>query len=157
VGAIAGGVVTLLFARFMPARSQKGVEMRDYLLGLREYIKLAEADRLKFLQSPEGVKQYGKPDDPPARIKLFEKLLPYAMLFGLEKDWAKQFEGIYDEPPSWYHGNMASFSTGYLVGSLGDFSAATTTDFAPPASSGSSGFSGGGAGGGGGGGGGGGW
>jgi uncharacterized membrane protein len=93
-----------------------------------------------------------------AKVKLFEKLLPYAMLFGLEKDWAKQFESIYVSAPDWYQGgNWSAFNTGYLVGSLSDFNDFASTNFASPSSSSGSGFSGGGAGGGGGGGGGGGW
>jgi hypothetical protein len=89
---------------------------------------------------------------------LFEKLLPYAILFGLEKDWAKQFNDIYVSPPGWYQGdNLNAFNAGYLVGAIGNFNSVAGTTFASPSDSNSSGFSGGGAGGGGGGGGGGGW
>jgi uncharacterized membrane protein YgcG len=147
----------------MPARTEVGVRAHDDLLGLKDYIKLAEADRIKFLQSPEGaeklpVAEQFDPKTPEAKVKLFEKLLPYAMLFGLEKDWAKQFEGIYNTAPGWYQGgNWTAFNTGYLIGSLDDFNTASSMSFASPSSSSGSGFSGGGAGGGGGGGGGGGW
>lgn len=157
-GLALSGLVMVIVARTMPARSQKGVEARDYLRGLEMYMKLAEADRINYLQSPEGVRQWGDPADPKTKIKLFEKLLPYAMIFGIEKDWAKQFKDIYHEPPDWYHGNWTTFSTVYLVSSLNSFGTANATSFAAPGSSGSSGFGGGGfAGGGGGGGGGGGW
>lgn len=149
--------MVLAFAGQMPARTKQGVEARDYLLGLKDYIGLAEAERIKFLQSPEGVKQYGDPAKPAAKIKLFEALLPYAMLFGMEKDWAKQFEHLYKQPPSWYSGTRP-FSTAHLASSIGDMSGQASRAFSPPSSSGSSGFSGGGgSGGGGGGGGGGGW
>jgi hypothetical protein len=79
------------------------------------------------------------------------------MIFGLEKDWAKQFEDVYKTPPDWYNGNWAAFNAGYLVSSLGDFSSASAVTFTAPHSSGGSGFGGGSSGGGGGGGGGGGW
>jgi uncharacterized membrane protein YgcG len=154
----AAGVVVFIFSFIMPARTEVGVKVHDDLLGLKDYIKLAEADRLKFLQSPEGAEKLPvadqfDPKTPEAKVKLFEKLLPYAMLFNLEKDWAKQFEGIYASPPGWYQGSdMNAFNTGYLIGSLSDFNSATATNFSSPSSS-----SGGGAGGGGGGGGGGGW
>ncbi len=155
--ALAGSII-LMASRAMPARSEKGVEARDYLKGLEMYMKLAEADRIKYLQSPEGVKQWGDPASPDAKIKLFEKLLPYAMLFGIEKDWAKEFQDIYREPPEWYHGNWSTFNTAVLVGSLNSFGTASGASFAAPSSSSSSGFGGGGfSGGGGGGGGGGGW
>ncbi|MBX4201827.1 DUF2207 domain-containing protein [Candidatus Saccharibacteria bacterium] len=155
------GLILLLAARYMPARSQKGVEVSDYMLGLRDYIKLAEADRLKFLQSPQGAEKIEEsglnPKDPKFKIKLFESLLPYAMLFNLEKQWSKQFENVYLEPPDWYSGNWTTFNTAYLASSLSSFNSASAVTYTSPSSSGSSGFSGGSSGGGGGGGGGGGW
>jgi uncharacterized membrane protein YgcG len=156
------GLVFLVFARYMPCRSELGVQVHDHMLGLRDYIKLAEADRLKFLQSPEGaekIEEAGlKPGDPKFRVKLFESLLPYAMLFSLEKDWAKQFEDVYKQPPDWYSGNWNTFNAFYLANSIGGFNNVSAVTFTSPSSSGSSGFGGGGfSGGGGGGGGGGGW
>jgi uncharacterized membrane protein len=155
------GIVFLIFSRYMPSRSDTGAIVNDHMLGLRDYIKLAEADRLNFLQSPQGaekIQEAGlKPDDPQFKVKLFESLLPYAMLFGLEKNWAKQFEDVYKAAPDWYSGNWAAFNTGYLASSLGGFSNASAASFSAPHSSGSSGFGGGFSGGGGGGGGGGGW
>jgi hypothetical protein len=162
IGFIVACIVTYIYSFVMPARTEIGVQAHDDLLGLKDYIKLAEADRLKFLQSPEGAEKLPVADqfDPKtaeAKVKLFEKLLPYAMIFGLEKDWAKQFNDIYTNPPGWYQGgNWTAFNAGYLVGSLGDFNTAAMANFASPSSSSGSGFSGG-AGGGGGGGGGGGW
>jgi uncharacterized membrane protein YgcG len=155
--------ITFFFAFIMPARTEAGVAAHDALIGLKDYIKLAEADRLKFLQSPKGAEKIQDKDafDPKtseAKVKLFEKLLPYAMLFGLEKNWAKQFNDIYTNPPGWYQGgNWNAFNAGYLAGSLSDFNSAAAVNFSSPSSSSGSGFSGGGAGGGGGGGGGGGW
>jgi len=163
VGLALAGIIIFIFSFIMPARTEAGVQAHDDLLGLKDYIKLAEADRLKFLQSPEGaeklpVAEQFDPKTPEQKVKLFEKLLPYAMLFSLEKDWAKQFDGIYTNPPGWYQGgNWTAFNTGYLIGSLDDFNTASAVSFASPSSSSGSGFSGGGAGGGGGGGGGGGW
>jgi uncharacterized membrane protein YgcG len=152
-------VVNLIAMRILPAKTSQGTEAKEYLLGLKEYIKLAEAERLRYLQSPEGAEKYGDPNLGATKIKLFEKLLPYAIIFGLEKDWANSFEGIYSEPPDWYRGSWSSFSTGALLGSISGFSGASAVSFAAPSSSGGgSGFSGGGfSGGGGGGGGGGGW
>jgi uncharacterized membrane protein YgcG len=163
VGVVVSGFIILMFSLVMPARTETGVQAHDDLLGLKDYIKLAEADRLKFLQSPQGaeklpVAEAFDPKTPEAKVKLFEKLLPYAIIFGLEKDWAKQFEGIYVNPPNWYQGgNWTVFNTGYLIGSLDGFSNASASSFTSPSSSSGSGFGGGGAGGGGGGGGGGGW
>ncbi len=159
VGMLLSAVITFIFIFLIPARSAQGVQMRDYLKGLKQYIELAEADRIKYLQSPQGVEKTRiDPNDPAQQIKLFESLLPYAMLFGLENEWAKQFNNLYTQPPTWYAGNMNGFNAVYLASSLGSFSAANAASFTAPSSSGSSGFGGGGfSGGGGGGGGGGGW
>ena len=160
-GLFFAALLMFVFAFIMPARTLSGVQTNDALLGLKDYIKMAEADRLKYLQSPEGAEKIAEqdafnPKTAAAKVKLFEKLLPFAMLFGLEKDWAKQFKDLYTQPPDWYHGNAAAFNIGYLSSSLGDFSKSSSQVFTSPSSSSGSGFSGG-AGGGGGGGGGGGW
>jgi uncharacterized membrane protein YgcG len=160
IGLFLSSVIVFVFSKMMPARSQKGVELKDYLLGLKEYIKLAEADRLKYLQSPQGAEKTPiDPNNPKQLVKLFEDLLPYAILFGLEKEWAEQFKNLYTQPPSWYSGNMNTFSAVTLANSMSSFSSANNNAFSAPSSSGSSGFSSGGgfSGGGGGGGGGGGW
>lgn len=159
VGLLLSAFIVFVFSIIMPARTPKGVETYEYIKGLKEYIKMAEADRLKYLQSPQGAERK-KIDakDQKQMLHLFEDLLPYAILFGLEKDWAKQFEGLYDQPPGWYNGNMSTFNAIYLASSLNGFSSANSAAFTSPSSSSSSGFGGGGfSGGGGGGGGGGGW
>jgi uncharacterized membrane protein YgcG len=81
------------------------------------------------------------------------------MVLGVEKDWAKQFEGMYTSPPDWYAGNWQTFNAVYLASAISDsMVSSVNTAFTAPSSSGSSGFGGGGfSGGGGGGGGGGGW
>ncbi|HET9412458.1 MAG TPA: DUF2207 domain-containing protein [Candidatus Saccharimonadales bacterium] len=150
------GILLIICAHAMPARTAKGVEARNYLLGVRDYIKLAEAERIKVLQSPHGdLTEKIEVGDNRQLIKVYEKLLPYAILFNLEKDWAKAMAGLYQESPDWYSGN-AAFNAAWFAGSIASFNTSANTVFAPPSSSSSSGF-GGGAGGGGGGGGGGGW
>ncbi len=159
VGLFISAAIAFTFSTLMPSRTPLGVETRDYLQGLKDYIKMAEADRLAYLQSPQGAEKTpidGK--DPKQMVKLFESLLPYAMLFGLEKEWAKEFEGLYSQPPNWYNGNVSTFNAIALGNAVSGFSSANSVAFTSPSSSGSSGFGGGGSsGGGGGGGGGGGW
>lgn len=152
------GIILLFAGNFMPQRTLKGVAMKEYLLGLEDYMKMAESDRIKFLQSPstaEKIDVHNKKQ----LVKLYEKLLPYAMLFGIEKQWAKQFADLYGQgqSPSWYSGHTA-FNAVMFSNAVNGFSSAANSSFTAPSSSGSSGFSGGGfSGGGGGGGGGGGW
>ena len=146
------GLILLIGAIIMPARTQLGVDTRDHLFGLKLYMKMAEADRIKMLQSPHGeLTEKVDVNDTTQLIKLYERLLPYAMLFGIEQDWAKEFAGLYQTPPDWYAGTSA-FNVGYFASSISSFSAESNSSFTPPSSSSGGGFSGGGGGGGGGGG-----
>ncbi len=122
----------------------EGALMKEYIEGLKLYLQIAEKDRIRFNNAPEKSPE------------LFEKLLPYAIVLNVEKAWAKEFEGIYDTPPSWYNDHtMRGFTLGALTTNLGDFTktASSSLSSAPGSSSGSGGggFSGGGGGGGGGG------
>lgn len=158
LGLVLSGGLLMLLRNIMPARTALGVTAREHILGLKDYMKLAEADRIRFLQSPAGAEKIAAgldPADPKQQVKLFEKLLPYAMLFGIEKDWAKQFKDLYTQPPDWYSGNWSTFNAIHLASSLGGFNSVSAASFASPSSSGSTGFGGGGFSGGGGGGGGG--
>ena len=142
---VGSGIIIILFGFFMTKRTIKGVKTKNYILGLKEYIRVAEKERIKFHNAPEKNPQ------------TFEKFLPYAMVFKLEKQWAKQFENIYLEQPVWYSGtDLATFSAIGFVNELNNFGSEARASFAQN-SGGSSGFSGGSSGGGFGGGGGGSW
>jgi uncharacterized membrane protein len=92
----------------------------------------------------------------------FEKLLPYAVAFGVEKVWAGRFKDIKLHNPDWYQSyDNRAFTTAYFLGSMNSSFSNFRTSATPTRSSSgfSSGFSSGGgfSGGGGGGGGGGSW
>lgn len=98
--------------RFTPS----GQERRRELSGLRDYIRLAEQDRLRMLQSPEGALRtpagaltpggvaLGLTPRPTAgdpvaqsgldRFILNERLLPYAILFRQERRWQHELERL---------------------------------------------------------------
>lgn len=133
-------IIGFLFAFIMPVRTKAGVLVREDLLGLKMYIGVAEIDRIKFHNAPEK-----SPEK-------FEELLPYAIIFGLEKRWAEEFKDVYKTAPDWYDGNFATFTVIGLTHDLGSFSdAAISAAVSSSTSGGSGGFSGGGGGGGGGG------
>ncbi len=87
------GLVVLAFSRFMPRKTMKGVRKLEEVLGLSEYIRRAEVDRIEFHNAPEKGPE------------LFEKLLPYAIALNLTTVWTRQFEGLLNEPPQWYVGS----------------------------------------------------
>ena len=138
--------IASFFHHIMPAKTVRGVTTKEYLLGLKDYLQIAEKDRMKFANAPEK-----KPE-------IFEKLLPYAMVLGVYEAWAKEFADIYVTPPSWYEGYPAGgqFNSVIFVHNLSSFNsmAASSMSSRPGGGGGSGGggFSGGGGGGGGGGG-----
>lgn len=142
VGVIASGVIVVAFGYFMPARTEAGARALESTRGFEEFLRRVESDRFaRVVKTPE----------------MFERFLPYAMAFGVEAKWARAFQDIYREPPSWYTGgNMVSFNARSFSDQMASLSTrAASTMSSAPRSSGGSGFSGGGSSGGGGGGGGG--
>lgn len=63
----------------------EGLKMSRYMDGLKLYIKMAEKERLEFLQSVNNVEVF-----PEGVVGIYEKLLPYAAVFGLEESWLKE-------------------------------------------------------------------
>lgn len=140
--------------------TKKGVLLREHLEGLELYIKLAEADRLRVLQSPQGAERTPGGTSDSEILKLNERLLPYATLFGMEGRWSSVLGEYYSRTnaaPSWYLGpgvfNPVVFAV--AIGALSSSVASSASFSGSAASSASSGFGGGGFSGGGGGGGGG--
>jgi uncharacterized membrane protein YgcG len=110
--------------------TDKGADARDYLRGLRDYLQLAEEDRLRVLQSPQGAERVVTADKR-AVVKLNEKLLPYAVLWGVEREWSRQLEVEYTalaESPDWISGDLSSFNLGRM---LSDFSTNSTSAVRP--------------------------
>jgi uncharacterized membrane protein YgcG len=134
-GLIAVAII-LIIGKQLTATSLKGARTQVQIKGFQEFMNRVDADRLKRMP----------PDT-------FEKFLPYAMALGVEHRWAKAFEGIIQNPPTWYqgYGPSPSFSTFYFVNSLGSMASTASSTFvsAPRASSSGSGWSGGSGGGGG--------
>ncbi len=146
ISALACILIVYFFGKLMPKKTAQGAETVDYILGLKQYLEIAEKDRIEFHNAPEK------------NPALFEKLLPYAMVLGVEKKWAQEFENIYLAPPTWYHDSAGAgmFNAVIFANTMGNFTMVATENLSSsPRGSGSGG--GGSSGGGGGGGGGGGW
>jgi uncharacterized membrane protein len=88
-GILAGlltGASVLGFAKSMPAKTRAGASAYMDVLGFQEFMNRAEKDRLERMGDKD----------------LFSKFLPYAIALDVADNWAKAFEGIYQEPPNWY-------------------------------------------------------
>jgi len=79
----------------MNTLSFKGLIAKRNLLGLKEFIKKAERDKIAFFLKED--KEY------------LDKLLPYAMLFGLNKHWLKLYKELNNPLPNWYEGDFTTF------------------------------------------------
>jgi len=148
MGIAMSGVIIIIFAKFMPKKTKKGTLAREKCLGFKEYLHRAERFRLAECTP-----------------RTFEKFLPYAIVFGVEKAWANRFADIYHEAPDWYVAQGAYWGIGAIsagdIGKAAVFSATTLSQnlssmvkdvsgvFSSSPSGGASGFGGGGAAGGG--------
>ena len=159
VACIITAIVRLILrkkTREYETRTEAGLEASRYMDGLKLYIEMAEKDRLAFLQSVQGADMSAA-----GVVKLYEKLLPYAALFGVEESWMKVLEKYYEvsdvQAPEWHSvhsGIIDAASLASVVSSVSS-SASATTSYSSSSSSSSGGGGGGSSGGGGGGGGGG--
>jgi hypothetical protein len=84
----------------------KGAQVEAHVKGMKMYIELAEKDRLDFLQSPKGASL--KPSEVEGRsvLRLYEEVLPWAILLGLHKQWNAVLNDLYekDGSPVWFIG-----------------------------------------------------
>lgn len=154
---VLAGFVTGLLAIFALAKhevhTRRGAEAQEYLQGVKLFIEVAEADRIRTLQSHSGAER--REVDGVAVIHLYERLLPYAMLFNLEKEWSSVLEARYTAEsgyePHWYPG-IAAYGFVGLSDSLGRYTDSITNavSYSSSSSGGSTGggFAGGGGGGG---------
>ena len=86
IAGVLSAIVVVITSRVMPRKTRKGRIAWEQINGLEEYIRRAEVDDIQA-QDRRGV---------------FERLLPYAIIFGLSNRWAKAFADLYTQPPDWY-------------------------------------------------------
>ena len=151
-------LIVWMLSRHAWTFTDEGLSLKRYLMGLKQYISVAEEQRLQMLQSPEGAAKTGGADGAQL-IRLYERVLPYAVLFGQEKQWNQQIGALYEQSgtqPDWYSGATGAYSAAAFSSAMSGITA--SSNYGASSSSSSGGSSGGGSsGGGGGGGGGGGW
>lgn len=136
-------VFLIIMSGYMKKKNKTGNTALSELKGFKQFVKLAETNRIKTLIQTD-------PD-------YFEKTMSYALAFGLLNEWAGKFASLSISPPQWYSSpNMVGImSMNNFVHSFSNSIASTQSAMiSTPSSkglSGGGGFSGGGFGGGGGG------
>lgn len=98
VAAIVSGVVGLVYQSKMLKRNDRGDEIWQQINGFKMFVERADEPKLRRLLR----------DDP----QYFDKTLPFAVTFGLAKEWSSKFDGLFAEPPTWYHGSHMHSSSG---------------------------------------------
>jgi uncharacterized membrane protein len=144
INVIVACLIAFVFAFFMPKRTEEGAALVWRLKGFKLYMETAEKYRQQFFE----------------KENIFEKFLPYAMVFGITGLWIKKMKEIYGENyfatyhPAWYVGLVSgSFNVDSFTSTLNGISSSISSNMGSSSGAGGAG----GAGGGGGGGGGGGW
>ncbi len=136
-------VIILVFLLLMPRRTEKGAQALWKIKGFKMYMETAEKYRQQFYE----------------KENIFEKLLPYAMVFGIATLWIKKMKDIYGDKyfssyhPVWLVDSSGSgFDVGSFSSELNSISSAISSSAGTSSGAGGGGSSGGGGGGGGGGG-----
>ncbi len=98
-------IISGIFGRIMPKKTLDGVNASNIAHSLKSF--LTSQDRQLEFQAKNQM--------------FFEKLLPYAVAFGVEKIWADRFKGINMQQPDWYSGQSATFNSVIFVNSLNNY------------------------------------
>lgn len=131
-------IFLLFMTIYLVKKNDKGNQVFSELKGFKQFIKVAEENKLKMLLQ----------DSP----NYFETTMGYALAFGLFDQWARKFEALEIQPPSWYTSYAGAYTMHNFSNSFSSsISSAQSTMVSSPSSSGGGGSSGGGFGGGGGG------
>ncbi|MHB1343151.1 MAG: DUF2207 family protein [Thermoleophilia bacterium] len=84
VGAVASVAVMAGFVSRMPQRTAAGAQEQRKWEAFHNYLR--DLNRFKDLQTAQDT---------------FERFLPYAVAFGVERDWARRFDGLSVPAPGW--------------------------------------------------------
>jgi len=139
---LTSAIIGFIFSYFMPALTKEGAEAKWHMLGFKQYLNTAEKFRIEA-----------------ETLDTFSKFLPFAMVFGVEKQWMERFSYFTYQQQAWYQPAAVYSGASGMPASFGEFSSALSSFsktaygvFSSPGGSGAGGGSAGGGGGGGGGG-----
>ncbi|SJM54903.1 DUF2207 domain-containing protein [Gulosibacter sp. 10] len=112
IGAGIAAIAILIVGACVPVtlRTDAGAAAKERLDGLREYMKLSEAERLQMLQGA-GTAERVEVDERRV-VDVYERLLPYAVLLGLERSWTEELQHHYEQAdytPAWLPGQSMQY------------------------------------------------
>ncbi len=85
IGSVIAVVIVLAFSGHMPQRTAKGAEETRKWEAFRNYLR--DLSRYQDMETAKDT---------------FEKYLPYAIAFKVEKDWVRRFQDLNVPAPTWY-------------------------------------------------------
>lgn len=100
---IISAALFLIFGKHMPQKTNEGALAKEYLEGFKLFLGVTEKDRVSFHFSPQ------------AHPEKFAEYLPWAIIFGVEKEWAEVFKGIDLPVPDWYQGNWSGMYSAMIL------------------------------------------
>ncbi len=113
ISIFAAYTISIIFLIFMPKKTIKGADLLWKIKGYEFYMKIAEKYRQKFYE----------------KENIFEKHLPYAIVFGITDLWVKKMKKIYGEDyfkeyhPAWLRGaDVSQFNIDSFVSELNSLS-----------------------------------
>jgi uncharacterized membrane protein len=89
LGILLSGIIIYFIGQHMAKKTKKGVEMYKRILGFKEFLERVEEDRLKRMME----------EDP----RKLERMLPYAIVLGVEDKWMDKIRDLVYYVQSWIH------------------------------------------------------
>jgi uncharacterized membrane protein len=89
LGILLSGIIIYFIGHHMAKKTKKGVEMYKRILGFKEFLERVDEDRLKRMMEEDPTK--------------LERMLPYAIVLGVEDKWMDKIRDIVYYVQSWMH------------------------------------------------------
>lgn len=88
--------ITFLFGSIMPKKTGYGKRVFEIVHGFKEFLEKVERPKLEKMLSKDPT--------------YFDDILPYAVALGMSDKIVKKFEGLFSEPPKYYHSQRKVFT-----------------------------------------------
>lgn len=89
IGVVLFAMIGLILLFFSAPLSEYGLDVHEHIKGLEQFLKYGNEAKINELSAKD-------PD-------YFGKMLPYAVAFGLDKQWVKKFETLHTSAPYWFY------------------------------------------------------
>lgn len=90
IGLGLSAIIIFCFAKYMPAKTRKGMDVYGKVLGFEEFLMRTEKDKIQYEEQQD----------------IFEKMLPYAICLGISNKWTMIFSDLYKQPPNWFDSDL---------------------------------------------------